>query len=207
VSTGETYYYEPAMGHGLAHDPLNAIVAPRPIGWISTHSGDGHLNLAPYGFFNLFCYRPPIIGFASTGRKDGLQNAEATGEFAWSLVTRALADQMNATSAAVAPEVEEFTLAGLTPASSRRIGVPRAAASPVSLECRCTQILRLQGADGREADSWLVLGEIVGVHIDHSLVADGHYDTVAARPVVRGGGPADYFAIDADARFRMTRPR
>jgi flavin reductase (DIM6/NTAB) family NADH-FMN oxidoreductase RutF len=200
------HFYEPSSGHGLAHDPMNAIVAPRPIGWISSRDAAGHLNLAPYSFFNLFSYRPPIIGFCSTGRKDSLRNVEATGEFGWSLVTRPLAEAMNATSATVAPEVDEFTLAGVRPAPSRRIGVPRVAESPVSFECRRTQIVRLQAADGRPVDSWLVFGEVVAVHIARALVVDGRYDTTAAHPVVRGGGPADYFEIDAGARFRMARP-
>ncbi len=202
----DAYFYEPSQGHGLRHDPLNAIVAPRPIGWISSRSADGHLNLAPYSFFNLFCYRPPIVGFASTGWKDSVRNAEETGEFCWSLATRPLADAMNLTSAVVAPDVDEFVLAGLTPAPSRVVRVPHVAESPVSLECRVTQILQLHGADGAKAQSWLTLGEVVGVHIAPELVATGVYDTVTARPIVRGGGPTEYFEITDAARFHMTRP-
>jgi flavin reductase (DIM6/NTAB) family NADH-FMN oxidoreductase RutF len=205
--TEEMYFYEPGLGHGLAHDPLNAIIAPRPIGWISTRDETGRLNLAPYSFFNVFNYRPPIIGFASGGRKDSVRNAEQTGEFGWSLVTRPLAEAMNATSASVPSDVDEFVLAGLTPAASRRIRAPRVGESPVSFECRLTQVIELQAADGVGVDTWLVLGEVVGVHIAPSLLADGRYDTAAARPVVRGGGPADYFEIGAEARFRIQRPR
>ena len=201
------HFYEPARGHGLAHDPLNAIIAPRPIGWISSRDSDGHLNLAPYSFFNLFNYRPPIIGFCSGGRKDSVRNAEQTGEFGWSLVTRSLAEAMNRSSATVAPQVDEFVVAGVTPAASRLIRVPRVAESPVSFECRVSQIVQLHDTADRPLDSWLVLGEVVGVHIAMPLVADGRYDTVAAQPVVRGGGAAEYFEIGSESRFLMTRPK
>lgn len=203
----DTHFYEPAKGHGLPHDPFNAMVGPRPIGWISSHDGAGRLNLAPYSFFNAFNYVPPIVGFASIGAKDTLRNIEATGEFGWNLATRPLAEAMNASCAAVPPEVDEFALAGLTPVPSRRIAVPRVAESPVSFECKLSQVLRLQGADGTPVDTWLVLGEVVGVHIARRLLKEGIYDTAAAEPILRAGGPADYFTITPEARFRMYRPR
>ena len=202
----DSYYYEPAQGHGLAHDPFNAIVGPRPIGWIASRSAEGILNLAPYSFFNAFNYTPPIIGFASIGHKDSLSNIEQTGEFVWNLATLPLAEAMNQSCAAVGPEVDEFELAGLTPAPSRLIDVPRVAESPVSFECRKTQIIQLQSAAGNAVNTWLVLGEVVGVHIDRRLLVDGVYDTAAAQPILRGGGPADYFRIEPDALFRMHRP-
>ena len=201
---GDPYFYEPAHGHGLSHDPFNAIVGPRPIGWIASRSAQGALNLAPYSFFNAFNYTPPIIGFASIGAKDTLHNIEQTGEFVWNLATRPLAEAMNASSAAAPPEVNEFGLAGLTPAPSRVVQVPRVAESPVSFECRRTQIIQLQSAAGVAVPSWLILGEVVGVHIAPELLKDGVYDTAAAHPILRGGGPADYFELGA--LFRMTRP-
>ncbi|HEV7816120.1 MAG TPA: flavin reductase family protein [Janthinobacterium sp.] len=202
----DQHFYEPARGHGLPHDPFNAIVGPRPIGWISSRSGAGILNLAPYSFFNAFNYTPPIVGFASVGRKDTLKNIQQTGEFVWNLATRPLAEAMNRSSAAAPPEVDEFVLAGLTPAASRIVAVPRVAESPVSFECRRTQIIELQNAAGGGVNTWLVLGEVVGVHIARELLKDGVYDTAAAHPVLRGGGPADYFEIGGDTLFRMTRP-
>jgi len=202
-----SYFYEPRLGHGLPHDPFNAIVGPRPIGWISTRSARGGLNAAPYSFFTAFNYTPPIVGFASIGYKDSVRNIEQTGEFVWNLVTRPLAEAMNQTCATVPPEVDEFALAGLTPAPSRVIGVPRVAASPVSFECRVTQILQLQTVDGAKVETWLTLGEVVAVHITKALLKDGVYDTAGAQPVLRGGGPADYFEIDRAHLFRMTRPR
>ncbi|MBB52063.1 MAG: Asp/Glu/hydantoin racemase [Pseudomonadales bacterium] len=202
----DSYYYQPALGHGLAHDPFNAIVGPRPIGWIASRSAEGILNLAPYSFFNAFNYTPPIIGFASIGHKDSLSNIEQTGEFVWNLATLPLAEAMNQSCAAVGPEVDEFELAGLTPAPSRLIDVPRVAESPVSFECRKTQIIQLQSAAGDAVNTWLVLGEVVGVHIDRRLLVDGVYQTAAAEPILRGGGPADYFRIEPDALFRMHRP-
>jgi flavin reductase (DIM6/NTAB) family NADH-FMN oxidoreductase RutF len=200
------HFYEPRDGHRLPHDPFNAIVGPRPIGWISSRSAAGALNLAPYSFFNAFNYTPPIVGFASVGHKDTVRNIEQTGEFAWNLVTRPLAEAMNQTSAAVPPEVSEFALAGLTPVDSRLIAVPRVAESPVSFECRCTQIVQLQGASGDKLPTWLVLGEVVAVHIDQALLKDGVYDTAAAGHVLRGGGAADYFTIGPEQLFRMRRP-
>jgi flavin reductase (DIM6/NTAB) family NADH-FMN oxidoreductase RutF len=202
-----THSYEPRHGHGLPHDPFNAIVGPRPIGWISTRSANGINNLAPYSFFNAFNYVPPIIGFASIGYKDTLRNIEETGEFVWNLTTRALAEAMNQSCATVGPEVSEFALAGLTPLASTVVAPPRVAESPVTFECKRTQILRLQGADGAQVDTWLVLGEVVAVHIDKALLKDGVYDTAAAGHVLRGGGPADYFTLGLEQLFQMHRPR
>ena len=203
----DLHSYEPRLGHGLPHDPFNAIVGPRPIGWISTRSAAGGLNLAPYSFFNAFNYTPPIIGFASIGHKDTVRNIERTGEFTWNLVTRPLAEAMNQTCASVPPEVDEFVLAGLTPLASRLIGAPRLGESPVSFECRLTQQIQLQGVDGSSLQTWLTLGEVVAVHIAKALLKDGVYDTAAAQPVLRGGGAGDYFEIGAAQLFRMTRPR
>ena len=205
--TDRTYSYQPRLGHGLPHDPFNAIVGPRPIGWISTRSASGVNNLAPYSFFNAFNYVPPIIGFASIGYKDTLRNIEETGEFVWNLTTRALAESMNQSCAAVGPDVSEFALAGLTPLASTAVAPPRVAESPVTFECKRTQILQLQGADGAQVDTWLVLGEVVAVHIDKALLKDGVYDTAAAGHVLRGGGPADYFTLGPEQLFRMHRPR
>ena len=205
--TDRTYSYQPRIGHGLPHDPFNAIVGPRPIGWISTRSASGVNNLAPYSFFNAFNYVPPIIGFASIGYKDTLRNIEETGEFVWNLTTRALAEAMNQSCASVGPEVSEFALAGLTPLASTVVAPPRVAESPVTFECKRTQILQLQGADGAQVETWLVLGEVVAVHIDQALLKDGVYDTAAAGHVLRGGGPADYFTVGPEQLFRMHRPR
>ena len=205
--TDDIHYYEPSKGHGLPHDPFNAMVGPRPIGWISSRDNAGHLNLAPYSFFNAFNYTPPIIGFASIGAKDSLRNIQETGEFGWNLVTRPLAEQMNASCAAVGPEISEFELTGLTPVASRNIKVPRVAESPVSFECKLTQIVQLHGVDGVLVPTWLVLGEVVGVYIARRLLKDGVYDTAAAEPVLRGGGPADYFAVTPENNFKMFRPR
>ena len=199
--------YEPRLGHGLPHDPFNAIVGPRPIGWISTQSAAGTTNLAPYSFFNAFNYVPPIVGFASIGYKDTVRNVQATGEFVWNLATRDLAEVMNQSCAAVPPEVSEFALTGLTPLASTLVAPPRVAESPVTFECRSTQVLQLQGADGAAVDTWLVLGEVVAVHIDTALLKDGVYDTANAGHILRGGGPADYFTVGPEQLFRMFRPR
>jgi len=201
------HIYEPARGHGLRHDPFNAIIAPRPIGWVSTVDAQGRRNLAPYSFFNGFNYVPPIIGFSSIGRKDSLANAEATGAFVWNLATRGLAERMNATSATVPHEVDEFELAGLTPVPSRKVRPPRVLESPVNFECKVSQILQLQAADGSKIDSWVVFGEVVAVHIEKDLLVDGVYQSAAAHPITRLGRMGDYAELRADAMFEMKRPR
>ena len=199
--------YDPRQGHRLPHDPFNAIIGPRPIGWISSLSRDGVRNLAPYSFFNAFNYVPPIIGFASIGRKDSLNNIEATGEFVWNLASEPLAQQMNQSCAAVPPEADEFALAGLATEPSVVVKPPRVQASLVTMECKLSQILQLQAADGTQVPTWLVLGEVVMVHIDESLLRDGIYQTAAGQPLLRGGGPGDYFTISEAHKFVMMRPR
>jgi len=204
VAARDAHFYEPSAGHGLTHDPFNSIVGPRPIGWISTVSAAGVRNLAPYSFFNAFNYVPPIIGFSSIGWKDTVANIKANGEFVWNLATRPLAERMNATSAPVTGD--EFALAGLTPVESRLIAAPRVAESPVNFECRLTQMVQLQDQAGSTVQTWLVLGEVVAVHIDRALVASGIYDMAAAQPILRAGRGGDYVAVDRDAMFEMVRP-
>ena len=205
-SEAERHFYEPASGHGLAHDPLNAIVAPRPIGWVSTRGQDGSLNLAPYSFFNLFNYRPPIIGFCSVGPKDSVRNARETGEFVWNLAVRELAERMNETSAMVPYGVNEFELAGLTAAASRKVAVPRVAESPVHFECKVSDIVQLKDHRGVLVASWLVLGEVVGVHIARALLREGVFDTFGAGIILRAGGPSAYADLRPENRFDMDRP-
>ncbi|WP_346295666.1 flavin reductase family protein [Rhodopseudomonas sp. P1] len=202
----DLHSYQPANGHGLKHDPFNAIIAPRPIGWISSCDAEGRVNLAPYSFFNAFNYHPPLIGFSSTTWKDTVANIQRTGEFVWNLVTMDLAQAMNATSASVPHEVDEFALGNLTKLKSELVKPPRVAESPVSFECKLSEIVRLKGADGVEVDAWLTIGEVVMVHIDKRLIEDGVYQTAAARPIVRAGRRGDYFEIRPDAMFEMVRP-
>ncbi|HEY5822399.1 MAG TPA: flavin reductase family protein, partial [Propionibacteriaceae bacterium] len=178
----------------------------RPIGWISSISADGVRNLAPYSFFNAFNYHPPIVGFASNGYKNSVTNLADTGEFTWNLVTRGQAEAMNATSATVPADVDEFELAGLSGVASVEVAPDRVAGAPVSFECRVTQVIQLTTQTGAPISCWLTLGEVVGVHIDADLLDDGIYQTARARPVVRGGGPSAYFEIGADSRFDLTRP-
>ncbi|WP_099024557.1 flavin reductase family protein [Mycolicibacterium palauense] len=202
----DAHFYRTADGTGLPHDPFNAIVGPRPIGWVSTLGGDGIPNLAPYSFFNGFNYHPPLIGFASVGWKDSVANIDATREFVWNLVTRDLAEAMNETSASIPASENEFERAGLTAVPSELISAPRVLESPVNFECVLTQLVALTDVDGHEVGSWLVLGQVVAVHIDRHLLVDGVYDTTAPTPVLRTGGPAGYVAITRDAVFTMVRP-
>ena len=200
------HYYEPSQGHGLAHDPLNSIVGPRPIGWISSRGSDGTVNLAPYSFFNAFNYRPPIIGFSSVAAKDSLRNVQETGEFVWNLATRELAERMNQTCAAVPYDVNEFELGGLTAVPSRLVDVPRVAESGVNFECKVTDVIRLRDHQGVETPASLVLGEVVAVHIRQDLLKDGLFDTFGAGIILRAGGPSAYVHVKPDSRFDLFRP-
>ncbi|MBI3699391.1 MAG: flavin reductase family protein [Afipia sp.] len=201
------HFYEPKDGHGLRHDPFNAIVGPRPIGWISSQDSKGHVNLAPYSFFNAFNYHPPIIGFSSVGWKDTVANVQETKEFCWNLATKHIGEQMNMTSASVPHETDEFTISGLTKVSSRKVKVPRVGESLASFECKLTQLIQLQGADGAKADAWMVFGEVVAVYIDKRLIKDGVYQTAEAHPILRAGRMGDYAEIRPDMMFEMVRPR
>jgi flavin reductase (DIM6/NTAB) family NADH-FMN oxidoreductase RutF len=205
MAQGSVHFYEPRQGHGLQHDPFNAIVGPRPIGWISTVDKRGSANLAPYSFFNAFNYTPPIIGFSTIGWKDTVANVAETGEFCWNLATKSLAQAMNLTCAAAPPEIDEFDVAGLTRAPSRLVSPPRVSESPVNFECRLSQMIQLQRADGERVDSWLILGEVVAVHIDKAYLHDGLYDTALARPILRAGRMGDYAEITREAMFEMPR--
>ncbi|MBI1686438.1 flavin reductase family protein [Caulobacter hibisci] len=207
MAAADAHQYLPRDGHGLAHDPFNAIVGPRPIGWISTVDAEGRRNLAPYSFFNAFNYTPPIVGFASTGWKDTVANIQATGVFCWNLATRDLAAAMNVTSAPAAPGQDEFDLAGLTPVASSLIAAPRVLESPVNFECRLTQSFKLTTAAGDEVETWMTFGEVVAVHIDRRLIrADGVYDAPAGEPILRWGGRGDYIAVEPAAMFELLRP-
>jgi len=201
------YSYEPKNGHGLSHDPFNAIVGPRPIGWISTQSKAGVANLAPYSFFNAFNYVPPIIGFSSVGYKDTVRNIEETGEFVWNLVTKDLAEAMNASSAVYPPETSEFDALNLEKAASTLVASPRVAKAKVAFECQCTEIIQLKGVSGEKVETWLVLGEVVNIHIDQSLLQDGIYDTAKAGHILRAGGLGDYFTVGQEQLFELLRPR
>jgi flavin reductase (DIM6/NTAB) family NADH-FMN oxidoreductase RutF len=202
----DAHFYEPSAGHGLDHDPFNSIVGPRPIGWISTVDTQGCHNLAPYSFFNAFNYTPPIIGFSSVGWKDTVANIEATGAFVWNLTTQALAAAMNVTSAPAARGQDEFLLSGLTAVPSRLVQPPRVLESPVNFECRLTQLIRLTTQAGDPVDSWLVLGEVVAVHIDRAVLDGQAYQALAAKPVLRWGGWGDYARIEPGDIFQMKRP-
>lgn len=202
---GDFHFYEPRLGHGLPHDPFKAIVAPRPIGWISSIDPIGRVNLAPYSFFNAFCENPPIVGFSSGGRKDSQRNVEATGEFVANLATMKHAQAMNLTSAVVGPEINEFELAGLEPAPSRVVRPPRVADAPAALECKLLQAIPICDLNGRPTPNTLLLGQVVGVHIDKSFLVDGLFDMAAARTIARCGYLADY--VEVTRLFEMQRPR
>jgi flavin reductase (DIM6/NTAB) family NADH-FMN oxidoreductase RutF len=197
-------FYEPSRGHGLPHDPLKAIVAPRPIGWISTRDAEGRFNLAPYSFFNMVSERPPLVWFSSDGEKDAVSAARETGEFVANLVSQHLAKEMNATSVDAPRGVSEFDYAGLTPAPSRIVAPPRVAEAHAALECRVTEVFRPKGLDGKASANFVCIGEVVGVHIDEGMLTDGLFDTVKAGNVARLGY-LDFCAVTE--LFSMRRPK
>jgi flavin reductase (DIM6/NTAB) family NADH-FMN oxidoreductase RutF len=197
-------FYRTQDGHGLPHDPFKAIVAPRPIGWISTISAKGELNLAPYSFFNALTTRPYLVWFSSEGAKDSAVFARETGAFVANLVGRELAEKMNATAVDAPRGVSEFGYAGLTPVSSEMVEPPRVAEAQAALECRVTDIYEPKGLDGRPAGAFVVVGEVVGVHIDDAVLTDGLFDAVKAGTIARMGY-MDYTAVTET--FAMRRPR
>ena len=202
----DVYSYEPAKGHGLRHDPIPSILAPRPIGWISSCSADGRRNLAPYSFFNVFNYKPPIVAFSSVGWKDTVRNVTETGEFVVNLAVRRLAEHVNLTSKPVRSDVDEFAIAHLTPSPCSLVSGPRVQESPVSLECRVIKVEQLHTLSGEKLETWMVMGEVIAVHIQAELIRDGSFDTVGAQPILRGGGAADYFEINEKCLFKLERP-
>lgn len=204
--TSAGVFYEPGHDHGLRHDPLMAIIAPRPIGWISCRSASGINNLAPFSFFNLLCHTPPLLAFCCNGPKDTPGIIRETGEFGWNLATRPLATAMNATSAPLPPDGDEFAYSGLTPVQGQIIGAPLVAESPVRMECRMIDIIALHDMHGAKAPGQLVIGQIVGIHIDDAVIVDGVYDLLRAQPICRAGGNGDYFQPTAEGYFHMPKP-
>lgn len=198
------FYETETNAHGLRHDPYKALVSPRPIGWISTVSVDGVVNLAPYSFFNGVSDNPHYVMFASKGRKDSQVNAEATGEFVCSMATYDLKEQMNESSAMVDPDVDEMALAGLTQAPCRLVKVPRVAESPVAFECTYFKTVDLPGLDESSDHYAMIIGRVVGIHIDDGAIADGLVDVTKLRPIARLGY-MDYTVVDEV--FSLERPK
>lgn len=196
-------FYEPSHGHGLPHDPFKAIIAPRPIGWISTVDAEGRPNLAPYSFFNAVHSGPPMLMFTSESMKHSAANAIATGEFVFNLVSRDLFDAMNISSGDWEVGVSEFEKAGLTAAPCRMVKAPRVAAAPANLECKVVSHFQLQDVQGRPLQGWMVIGQVVGVHIQDDFIRDGRFDTARAQSVARCGY-RDYSAVTE--LFEALRP-
>lgn len=198
-------FYRPQDGHGLPHNPFNAIVTPRPIGWISTRGSDGSENLAPYSFFNAVAYEPPQVMFASTsakpdrdGTKDSVSNIRETGVFCVNIVEFAMKDVMNQTSGPWDREIDEFELAGIEKAACDTIACPRVAAAPANLECKLTQIVQLPGKA-----NFAVFGEVTGIHLRDDCVVDGEFDVLSFNPLTRMGY-RDYSVVRE--KFSLKRP-
>ena len=201
-------FYKTSEDHGLRQNPFNAIVVPRPIGWISTVDGRGRANLAPYSFFNAVAYHPPQVMFAATsnhafgGLKDTVSNAEETGEFVVNLATWELREQMNASAVPAPREVDEFDYAGLTRSEAELVGAPRVGESPVHMECMYTQTAEML-TDDAESPNTVVFGQVVGIHIADWAIVDGMVETARLQPVGRLGY-MDYVRVTE--AFSMERP-
>ncbi len=197
-------FYEPKNGHGLQFNPSKAIVAPRPIGWISTLSPQGVPNLAPYSFFNMVSDKPFTVMFASDAPKDSAKNAVATGEFVVNLASRDLAEAVNASSVDAPPEVDEFGYAGLDTAPSTLVKAPRVAAAHAALECKVSMAFHPTDAAGREMETFIVMGEVIGVFIDDRYLRDGLFDAARAGNLARLGYH-DFLSVTD--LFQMRRPK
>ena len=197
-------FYDTRTGERpLPHDPFKAIVAPRPIGWITTVNAKGEINLAPYSYFNGVLSRPNLVMFSSEGFKDSVTNVQQTGEFVCNLATWDQRDAMNETAAPLAYGENEMKRAGLAAAPSRLVKPPRVAEAPCALECKLIKIVLLTDLDGRPLDGHLVIGRVIGVYIDDRFLKDGRLDTAAMKPIARCG--YDEYAV-VEGLFRMTRP-
>jgi flavin reductase (DIM6/NTAB) family NADH-FMN oxidoreductase RutF len=196
-------YYEGADGHELPFDPFKAIIAPRPIGWISTIDGKGRPNLSPYSFFFAMSTRPHMIGFSSEGMKHTPRNAIATGEFVFNLVTLSQVEAMNLSSAKLPDGESEFDFAGLEMLPSKTVAAPRVAGSPVSLECRVVQNQEIYDVEGKQTGQHFVVGQVMATHIDDQFIADGRFDIVKAQTVARCGY-RDYSSVSSV--FELKRP-
>jgi flavin reductase (DIM6/NTAB) family NADH-FMN oxidoreductase RutF len=200
-------FYEPhKRNHGLPHDPFKAIVAPRPIGWITSMSASGEINLAPYSYFNGVSSDPPMVMFASEGRKDTVAFIEETKEFVCNLAVFDLRTEMNTTSGPYPRGVNEMAEAGLEAAPSVLVKPPRVKASPCAMECRWLQTVRLNNIDGQPTQRYIVFGQAVGIHIDERFIKDGLLDTAAMMPIARAGYH-DYFVSTAETKFSLRRPK
>ncbi|MEE9388548.1 MAG: flavin reductase family protein [Paracoccaceae bacterium] len=191
-------FYEPKDGHPLPHNPFNAIITPRPIGWISSRTGAGVDNLAPYSFFNGVSYAPPQVMFASTGQKDSLSNIQETGAFCVNIVEYAMRDAMNSSAAGVDANISEFELAGVKSAACETIDCCRVADAPAALECKMTQIIKLEGDA-----NFVIFGTVTGIHLRDDTIVDGRFDVTTFRPLSRLGY-RDYSVVDS--LFELARP-
>ena len=204
------YYETDKNNHGLRHNPLKACVAPRPIGWLTTVSVEGTVNLAPYSFFNLLSYDPPFVLFsagsheADGGEKDSVINVEATGEFVYNMATWAQREQMNQTARLVERGVDELAAAGLEGLPSRLVRPPRVKGSPVHFECKLHQVVTLPGRTPL-AVHHVVIGRVVAVHIDDAVLTGGQVDVLKIRPIARLGYK-DYTTVESVFQMEKSMP-
>jgi flavin reductase (DIM6/NTAB) family NADH-FMN oxidoreductase RutF len=199
------FYDATRNDHGLRHNPMKALIGPRPIGWISALNAKGELNLSPYSFFNAVAESPVVVAFSSNGYKDAVAFVDETKEFVCNLATYDTREAMNLTSAPLPRGQSELAFAGLTAAPCNLVKAPRVAEAPAALECQWLRTIQLEDRDGRKMDQYLVLGQVIGVHIDDRFIKDGLVDTAAMRPIMRSGY-MDYFVATPETKFSIQRP-
>ncbi|MDB5559770.1 MAG: flavin reductase [Enterovirga sp.] len=200
------FYDATRNDHGLRHNPMKALIGPRPIGWISALNAKGELNLSPYSFFNAVAESPVVVAFSSNGYKDAVAFVDETKEFVCNLATYDTREAMNLTSAPLPRGQSELAFAGLTAAPCNLVKAPRVAEAPAALECQWLRTIQLEDRDGRKMDQYLVLGQVIGVHIDDRFIKDGLVDTAAMRPIMRSGY-MDYFVATPETKFSIQRPK
>lgn len=197
-------FYEIGNGHGLPHNPLKAIIAPRPIGWIGTRSRNGCVNLAPYSFFNMIADTPPLVMFSSSGKKDSVSFIEETGVFTVSAVGDRLKQQMNISSIDAPRGTSEFEYSGLATAPGQLVEAPFVKEAYAALECEAVEIKQLRDRSGSLSENYMVIGEVVAVHLDENVLTNGLVDIKKARPVSRLGY-MDY--ATTEEVYQMFRPK
>lgn len=196
-------FYKADEPHGLAHNPFKAIVAPRPIGWISTLDKNGVANLAPYSFFNGICDTPMILMFSSGGMKDSAQHAADTGEFTFNYVSKTMQNEMNVSSGSFSRGENEFEKAGLEMVAGETVACPRVKGVPAAMECKVIDLVQPTILDGTKSPYIMVLGQVTGIFIDDEMITDGRFDLKKSQPILRSGYH-DYVTLD-DV-FELVRP-
>ena len=206
------FYETKKNNHGLKYDPFKSCIIPRPIAWITTKSIDGVENCAPYSFFNAVASKPPMVMFANNGLsfigrgpRDTLTNVKDTNEFVINISTYKTKEQMNKTSARLEKDISEIEFASLDTLQSKLVKPRRLKDSPINMECVLFKIVDLPVLEDNNYNA-VMIGKVIGIHIDDSYIKDGLFDTRKAKPLGRLGY-MDYGVINDGNIFSKKRPQ